>query len=717
MSHRLTLLLLGAAALCACSPPPALTPNDAGSASDSGSLADAGEGDAGQEVDAGTPLDAGEAADAGDTLDAGAADPYDAGWFEVHPSQPYWKPVFEDDFKGKTGAPDDTYCYDDLQPQCTIWAGSQTNDCGLDDENADIFPPARANLVAALTLANPTTDYSSKSDAEIKALYTQLVDDRWRNINKCTWSSYEMLNGMATDYSGHYSSRFDPTMVTVDTSGRGHLLLSAAYAPPHCVFGGSYGAPNCQVVSLPTQLVPTVHYWVDTNPGSSGVYYAPTGGQCPHGGTVTGTNCLVYSFSPGQVDPAVTYWVDNGTQWPGVYYADSTATALACRDNISYPNGGVVFNKLACPILDGGILSMTAPNRGWTNPATGAVQSRGQVQKYGRFEVKLRLPKGLGAFPAAWLMPTSGGWPFDGGEIDILEARDAANEVYQTFHHGRCVNPTSGQVLDAADPGACQAMGGLPVHLSRGYTVPQVQADEFSKRDHLFAAEWDDTGIRFYVNGVESGSIGVGTAATPDPADAPVTPAFDAANLPLNPFYWILNHSTYVPPAAQASWPSQTLRIDYVKSYRQCRYNAELCPCGGTFTEGKGCVWQGGRPLQCPAGVALPPLDVDTYQPFCAPATGRCISGGTYSNGRCIVQTFPAGTFPSTETYWVDPDPRWPGIFYARGNDGCPAGGVGTVNCQVYSFPAGFLDDGGVEYGLDNNYAHPNVYYLPDFSP
>jgi len=44
---------------------------------------------------------------------------------------------------------------------------------------------------------------------------------------------------------------------------------------------------------------------------------------------------------------------------------------------------------------------------------------------YGRFEVRARLPHGVGTWPAIWMLPTvwnygNGGWP-DNGEIDIME--------------------------------------------------------------------------------------------------------------------------------------------------------------------------------------------------------------------------------------------------------------------------------------------------------
>ncbi|HCW06618.1 MAG TPA: glycoside hydrolase, partial [Cytophagales bacterium] len=43
--------------------------------------------------------------------------------------------------------------------------------------------------------------------------------------------------------------------------------------------------------------------------------------------------------------------------------------------------------------------------------------------KYGRMEIKAKLPKGIGSWPAIWMLPTDskyGGWPTC-GEIDIME--------------------------------------------------------------------------------------------------------------------------------------------------------------------------------------------------------------------------------------------------------------------------------------------------------
>jgi beta-glucanase (GH16 family) len=56
---------------------------------------------------------------------------------------------------------------------------------------------------------------------------------------------------------------------------------------------------------------------------------------------------------------------------------------------------------------------------------------------YGRVEVKAKLPKGRGTWPAIWMLPTDnayGGWP-NSGEIDIMEhVGYDLNNVHFTLH-------------------------------------------------------------------------------------------------------------------------------------------------------------------------------------------------------------------------------------------------------------------------------------------
>jgi beta-glucanase (GH16 family) len=64
--------------------------------------------------------------------------------------------------------------------------------------------------------------------------------------------------------------------------------------------------------------------------------------------------------------------------------------------------------------------------------------SRGKGEwKYGRIEVRAKLPSGRGVWPAIWMLPVThryGGWPAD-GEIDIMEhVGYEPNHVYGSVH-------------------------------------------------------------------------------------------------------------------------------------------------------------------------------------------------------------------------------------------------------------------------------------------
>ncbi|HRE89372.1 MAG TPA: family 16 glycosylhydrolase [Myxococcota bacterium] len=614
-------------------------------------------------------------------------------------SRRHWRLVFEDEFKGPRGDPSDDYCYRQLPPQCHVWPGGSHHCDQSDVAGEGFYPPLRANLIQALSLFFSRAELDPKTTPELRTMYGELIRERLADLDKCSWTLYSMLNWMATDYAGRYSARFDATQVTVDTRGKGTLELHATYAPiqTSCIFGGAGGNPNCQLHAFePNVLKVGVSYWVDPDPRWPGVYYAPpTPGSCPHGGTFTGVNCIIHAFPPNVLEARnVSYWADPDPRWPGVYYANQT---YACRDNIDYsPSLG--FRNLTCPILNGGLMSYVMNNRPYVGPD--GTRPRGYEQHRGRFEAKVKIPKGLGAFPAAWLMPKSGGWPYDGGEIDVIEARDNADEVYQTYHHGRCYLESTGAEIDATDSADCANKGGKTTHLSKGFTTRQRLSDQFWKRFHLYAVEWTTTPsgdrLDYYLNNVHIGTVAPGTTGRIDEGAPSHLANFAASNFPTAPFYWILNHSTWVAPERVSTWQPQTFRLDYVRNYVECGTDpGEYCPNGGTFTEGLGCTLAG-RITPSP----------------CAPNDRPCVNGGTPDGDRCRVWDFAEGQLVQGVAYWVDADPRWPGVFYAKVGGACPHGGSGEVNCQLLSLPADLLED-GITYAVD--VARRVITYSPDF--
>lgn len=112
---------------------------------------------------------------------------------------------------------------------------------------------------------------------------------------------------------------------------------------------------------------------------------------------------------------------------------------------------------------------------------TGCIQTKGKFAfKYGKLEVKARLSKGKGSWPAIWLMPQDasyGGWPHS-GEIDVMEHLNYDSIVYQTLHtnyinvQGQKENP-------------------------RYSHTPTFKEDDFN----VFGIEWYPDRIDFLLNG------------------------------------------------------------------------------------------------------------------------------------------------------------------------------------------------------------------------
>lgn len=111
---------------------------------------------------------------------------------------------------------------------------------------------------------------------------------------------------------------------------------------------------------------------------------------------------------------------------------------------------------------------------------SGKVVTKGKKDiKYGKIEVKAKLPKGQGIWPAIWMMPTNEGlygqWP-KCGEIDIMELLGhEPDKIYGTLHYGEPHTEQQGS-----------------------YTL---KSGDFSNDYHTFMVEWEPDSMRFYVDG------------------------------------------------------------------------------------------------------------------------------------------------------------------------------------------------------------------------
>jgi beta-glucanase (GH16 family) len=102
--------------------------------------------------------------------------------------------------------------------------------------------------------------------------------------------------------------------------------------------------------------------------------------------------------------------------------------------------------------------------------------------KYGRFEIRAKLPSGRGTWPAIWMMPqnsTYGGWP-NSGEIDIMEhVGYEPGKVHGTIH------------TEAYNHKIGTQRGG------------SVLVDEVHTQFHIYSIEWTPDKITWFVDDEE----------------------------------------------------------------------------------------------------------------------------------------------------------------------------------------------------------------------
>ncbi len=179
-----------------------------------------------------------------------------------------------------------------------------------------------------------------------------------------------------------------------------------------------------------------------------------------------------------------------------------------------------------------GLLTIEAKRAG-TGFTSARITTQGkQSFKYGRIDIRARLPQGQGIWPALWMLgsnfPTVG-WP-ECGEIDIMEL--VGHEPAKT--HGTVHWEENGV-----------ASFGGNTSLSSG-----IFADEF----HVFTITWDQQFIRWFLDDVQYHAINISGI-----------PEFQ------EDFFFIFN------VAVGGNWPGnpdattqfpQTMRVDYVRMFQ-----------------------------------------------------------------------------------------------------------------------------------------------------
>jgi len=161
-------------------------------------------------------------------------------------------------------------------------------------------------------------------------------------------------------------------------------------------------------------------------------------------------------------------------------------------------------------------------------------------QKYGRFEARIKIPKGQGIWPAFWMMGdniTKVNWP-DCGEIDIMENIGKEPALVHGTIHGPGYNGANG--------------------ISASFALPEKA--RFAEDFHVYGVEWSPKSIRFFVDDH--------VYATRTPKDLPKGTKW----VYNHPFFMLLN------VAVGGGWPGnpdstsvypQTMLVDYVRVYKR----------------------------------------------------------------------------------------------------------------------------------------------------
>lgn len=156
---------------------------------------------------------------------------------------------------------------------------------------------------------------------------------------------------------------------------------------------------------------------------------------------------------------------------------------------------------------------------------------------YGRYEARIKIPRGQGIWPAFWMLGNdvgTAGWPAS-GEIDIMENIGREPGIVHGTMHGPGYSAENGF-------GAPSAIG------------PAVFADDF----HVFAVEWEPSEVRWYRDGI----------------------LYHKARPELVKGAWVFEHPFFIllNVAVGGGWPgnpdsstvfAQQMLVDYVRVYRR----------------------------------------------------------------------------------------------------------------------------------------------------
>ncbi len=201
------------------------------------------------------------------------------------------------------------------------------------------------------------------------------------------------------------------------------------------------------------------------------------------------------------------------------------------------------YRKENLKIKDGKLIITAIKDNNETHEYTSSrIKTEGKLSfKYGQIDVKAKLPKGKGIWPAIWMLGSSiqiDGWPIC-GELDIMELRGSSpNTVCGTIHFQNTNN-----THEYAEP--------------KCYSIDN---EDFSSDFHVFSANWNKKGITWLVDEIPFMSISYDEIDT------------DQNNIAFQKeFYVILNLAiggNYDGNPTDGTIFPQAMEVDYVRIYK-----------------------------------------------------------------------------------------------------------------------------------------------------
>ena len=186
-------------------------------------------------------------------------------------------------------------------------------------------------------------------------------------------------------------------------------------------------------------------------------------------------------------------------------------------------------------IVENGVLKITAKKESYEGASYTSTRllTQGKFDfKYGKVEVRAKLPIGVGTWPAIWMLGSNistVGWPAC-GEVDIMEHWGVNHGTVQSALH------TPSSFGDTSNHGA--------------QVIPDV-----STAFHIYGVEWTSTEMIFSVDGVEHYRY---NPTTKNSSTWPFENQFIILNVAIG--------STY--HTVDPNFVSSTMEIDYVRVYQ-----------------------------------------------------------------------------------------------------------------------------------------------------